>query len=69
VNTGEGLRLQVLTRRIIKAAKRFFGIPEFDYYAVAEGIAAILSRSTKKPLCGAPIQKPSDKQQWLFNTS
>jgi hypothetical protein len=69
VYLGEGLRLQVLTRRIIKAAKRFFGAPEFHYYAVADGIAAIFSRSTKGPLCGAPVQKMQDKQQWLFNTS
>lgn len=68
VYLGEGLRLQVLARRVLKAARRFFGVPEFHYYALADGIAAILSRSSKGPLCGSPPKIPTDNQQWLFNT-
>jgi hypothetical protein len=68
VYLGESLKLQVLTRRVLKAAKRFFGVPEFHYYALADGIAAILSRSSKGPLCGSPPKIPIDNQQWLFNT-
>ena len=68
VYLGESLRLQVLTRRVLKAAKHFFGVPEFHYYALADGIAAILSRSSKGPFCGSPPKVPTDNQQWLFNT-
>jgi hypothetical protein len=67
VYLGESLKLQVLTRRVLKAAKRFFGVPDFHYYALADGIAAILSRSSKGPLCGSPPKIPIDNQQWLFN--
>ena len=41
---GEKLRLAVLCRRITKLAKRFFGVPEFHYYALADGIRTLLSR-------------------------
>lgn len=68
VYLGESLKLHVLARRVLKAAKRFFGTPEFHYYALADGIAAILSRSSKGPLCGSPPKVRIDNQQWLFNT-
>jgi hypothetical protein len=41
---GERLRLAVLCRRVTKLAKRFFGVPEFHYYALADGIRTLLSR-------------------------
>ena len=41
---GEKLRLAVLCRRVTKLAKRFFGVPEFHYYALADGIRTLLSR-------------------------
>jgi hypothetical protein len=31
-----------LTTRVLKFAKRFFGIPSFHYYALADGIARLL---------------------------
>lgn len=40
-------RLTVLAAHAITAAKRFFGIPDFRYYAVADGISEILRRSGK----------------------
>ena len=35
-----GLRtkLRVLARHLLKSAKRVFGIPEFHFYALADGI-------------------------------
>jgi len=36
---GESLKLAVLASRVSRVAKRFFGVPEFHYYAVADGIA------------------------------
>jgi hypothetical protein len=41
---GEKLRLAVLCRRVANLAKRFFGVPEFHYYALADGIRTLLSR-------------------------
>jgi len=35
----------------MKAAKRFFGIAPFRYYALADGVAAILARATRGSLC------------------
>jgi hypothetical protein len=35
---GEGLRLSVLRCAVTRLAKRFFGIPAFHYYALADGI-------------------------------
>jgi hypothetical protein len=41
---GESLKLAVLASRVSRLAKRFFGVPEFHYYALADGIAVLLSR-------------------------
>lgn len=41
---GEKLRLQVMCRRVAKLAKRFFGLPEFHYYALADGIRTLFAR-------------------------
>jgi len=41
---GESLKLTVLATRVAKVAKRFFGVPDFHYYALADGIAMLLSR-------------------------
>jgi hypothetical protein len=67
VHLGEGLNLQVLTHKVIRAAKRIFGVPAFHYYAIADGIAAILSHCSKGPLCASLPPTPTDSQQWLFD--
>ena len=41
---GGSLKLTVLATRVSKVAKRFFGVPDFHYYALADGIAMLLSR-------------------------
>lgn len=41
---GESLKMAVMTANIKKVARRFFGVPEFHYYALADGIAILLSR-------------------------
>ena len=33
-----------LASRVSRVAKRFFGVPEFHYYASADGISVLLSR-------------------------
>jgi hypothetical protein len=44
VHLGESLRLSILTRKILKASKRLYGIAAFHYYALADGISYILER-------------------------
>jgi len=49
---GESLKLAVLTARVAQCAKRFFGVPDFHYYALADGIATLFSRlgAWRRPL-------------------
>jgi len=46
---GQRDKLAVLVRHALKAGKRLFGIPDFRYYALADGMAEILSKRTKEP--------------------
>lgn len=49
---GESLKLAVLATRVSRIAKRCFGGPEFHYYALADGLARLLSRLGQRcPLC------------------
>jgi hypothetical protein len=50
-----------LTRRVLQAARRFYGIASFRYYAIADGISYILRRLGKGPLC-LSISPPNDRQ-------
>ena len=38
---GEGLRLEILAGHIVAASKRFYGVTEFCYDALAEGVGTI----------------------------
>jgi len=40
---GESLKLAVLATRVARVAKRFFGVPVFRYYALADGISLLLT--------------------------
>lgn len=42
---GHKTRMAVLARHALSAAKRLFGIPDFRYYALSDGICAIFTRS------------------------
>jgi hypothetical protein len=44
---GESLKLAVLSSRVAQVAKRFFGVPDFHYYALADGISTLFSRLGK----------------------
>lgn len=39
-----GAKLKVMAGHILKAAKRVFGIPDFHYYAIADGLMSIFMR-------------------------
>ena len=44
---GSRQRMEVLTSHITHAAKRIYGVVEFFYYALADGIARIFSKGTR----------------------
>lgn len=64
---GHSLKLAVLASRVLKVAKRFFGVPEFHYYALADGMRTLLSRL--RFLAPKVISSSSPDtllQPWLF---
>jgi hypothetical protein len=62
VQIGYRPKLQILALHALNAAQRIFGIPDFRYYALADGIKAILSkcgpgiRATKRKEGGSNLQ-------------
>ena len=44
-----GSKLRLTAAYVLKSAKRVFGIPEFRYYAIADGLKAIFTRYPGKP--------------------
>jgi hypothetical protein len=58
------LKLAVLASRVMRTARRFFGVPEFHYYALADGISFLLSRLHLTQPKAAPPTALS--QLWLF---
>ncbi len=47
-----------------RAAKRLFGVPDFKYYALADGLRAILTRHRGHPVTRS--QPSNDPQMTLF---
>lgn len=45
---GTRIKLEILATHLIKASKRLFGIPDFRYYAIAEGIREVCARSPRR---------------------
>lgn len=69
VRLGEEIKLQILASRVKQLSKRLFIIPEFHYYALADGTAYVLSRTGYGPRCGSPPREPADPQLLLFHRS
>ncbi len=63
---GDRLKVAIPACRVMKAAKRFFGIAPFRYYAPADGVAAILIRATRDPLCAPRPPNEHMNQLELF---
>jgi hypothetical protein len=61
---GEGLKLGILAHHALEAAKRLFGIPNFRYYALADGIKAFLEGS--EPPFRATKAQPRDDPQLML---
>jgi len=41
-------KLKIMTGHVLKQAKRVFGVPDFKYYALGDGISAVFKRSPGK---------------------
>jgi len=61
---GTRIKLQILAVRAIAAAKRFFGVPDFRYYAIADGIRELLQRH---PRSGTPPSRAPSAQLSLVS--
>ena len=59
---GTNAKLNVLAMHAMNAAKRIFGIPDFRYYALADGIKAIFKRIGKGPLYPRGHERPTTPQ-------
>ena len=62
---GFSAKLHVMSGHLLKAAKRIFDIPQFFYYALADGIKAIFARYPGQP---KPLSPPTRAQLTLFPT-
>lgn len=52
-------KLKIMSGHILKQAKRLFGIPDFKYYALGDGLSLIFDRSPGKPAQAMPRGTPS----------
>jgi hypothetical protein len=59
VHLGMKTKLEILALHVLEAAGRIFGIPNFRYYALADGIKEILSKGGK----GVSQRKAADLKQ------
>jgi putative nucleotidyltransferase with HDIG domain len=60
-------KLRVLAGHVLLVARRVFGIPDFRFYALADGIKAYLF-GQKRGLYGCfSTRDPETGQQWLFS--
>jgi hypothetical protein len=46
---GQQMKLRILCEKLLIISQRFFGIPPFRFYALADGIRQILSQTTLSP--------------------
>jgi hypothetical protein len=56
---GKRARLRLLAEHLLRSAQRIYGIPEFRYYALADGIKQLLYSSQRGP--SPPILRPGDQ--------
>ncbi len=66
VRVGMTARLRILALHMLDAAKRLFGIPDFRFYALADGMKSILLKAAKGTLYARDEKIPPDIQLALF---
>lgn len=64
---GAGVRAEVLTHHALQASRRLFGIPDFLYYALADGLKEIFQKSTMQPFKRNHGPPPPDPQLDLLD--
>ena len=64
---GLRIKLRVLAGHVLKAAQRLFGIPDFRFYALADGIREILFGRQKGLERINPILHTHEQQLSLFD--
>jgi hypothetical protein len=67
VYLGLKTKLRVLARHVLRAARRLFGIPDFRFYALADGIREFLFSLRSGPQSPAPLLKLDFEQKSLFD--
>jgi len=67
VYLGDRARLRILAHHALVAARRLFGIPDFRYYALADGIRKLLE-GVRRPLLARGGTGPPELQTSFFNT-
>jgi len=67
VYLGLKMKLRVLARHVLRAARQVFGIPDFRLYALADGIKHFLFNRTRGPRLSLPPPKPRFVQRLLFD--
>jgi len=67
VYLGDRARLRILAHHALVAARRLFGIPDFRYYALADGIRRLLE-GVRRPLLARAGSGPPELQTSFFNT-
>ena len=68
VYLGRRPKLEIMAVHIMRAAKRIFGIPDFRFYALADGIGKILDRADKGPYKKRILPQKGPQQLSLFET-
>jgi hypothetical protein len=66
VYLGLRAKMEILVTHVLKASKRIFGIPDFRYYAVADGIRELLNRYDKG-IVRSSVIITHNKQLTLFD--
>ena len=59
---GQKMKLRILCEKLLVISQRFFGIPPFRFYALADGIKKILSQTSPSP----PTNEPPSLQLELL---
>lgn len=62
---GQRLKLETLSATILRISKRIFGIPDFRYYAIADGIKRVLERDGKGITRPKPPWSPKNQLSLL----
>jgi hypothetical protein len=59
---GQKMKLRILCEKLLIISQRFFGIPPFRFYALADGIRNVLAQTSP----GSPPQQPPSLQMELL---